>query len=207
MSAITLAESKRLVELEGVIRRGKQAFIEAGNALMEIRDKELWRYDYKSFEDYCHKVWGWKKSYSYMLMESAVVVKALPKSVSTIVENPGQVSALAKVPKEKRAEVLEKAASNGKVTARSIAEAAKPPPEVRQTPVVDIPAEVAFVEGEEERLNTQGNPANEIIQGIEAVLKDLKEPNPYEPPKYGDLANELIACARNLRVLEAEAAA
>ena len=54
--AMTKSEFSRL---EGVIGRGKRAFIEVGNALRDIRDKrgyQHWR-DGCTFEQYCREQW------------------------------------------------------------------------------------------------------------------------------------------------------
>jgi hypothetical protein len=125
LEAITLPESKRLIDLEKTIAAGQKTFVEVGTALAEIRDAKLYRSDYGTFEDYCREKWGWKKSYSYMLIEASSIVKSLPQKVSTIVDTESQARELAKVEPEKREEVLTKASESGKVTAQSIKEAAQ----------------------------------------------------------------------------------
>jgi len=206
--AITLAESKRLVELEVIIKRGKKVFIEVGLALAEIRDSRLYRIEHPSFESYCKKKWNFGKSYAHQLIESAIVVQSLPQKVSAMADSitsERQARAIAKVEPERRAEVLEKAASNGKLTAKSITEAASPAPEPAK-PIIEVPAEVAFVQRQQDVLPTK-SPMDAVIEGLEAILLDLKEPNPFEPPNFEELANELIACARNLRVIAKQEAA
>lgn len=75
--AISLIESRRLVELEEVIERGLSTFIQVGEALAEIRDK--YRHHFKSlgysnFEDYCIKKWKFSRYTAYNLMNAAEVV-------------------------------------------------------------------------------------------------------------------------------------
>jgi hypothetical protein len=58
---INLAESKRLIELEKIIEAGQQVFIAVGTALAEIRDARLYKSDFKTFEEYCHKKWNFTR--------------------------------------------------------------------------------------------------------------------------------------------------
>lgn len=67
----------RLVELEHVIERGQQTFIEVGLALLEIRDERLYRESYATFEDYCRERWGWSRDYGIKLANAAEVVHML----------------------------------------------------------------------------------------------------------------------------------
>lgn len=122
---LTPAESSRLDSLESVISEGKQAFIEVGLALAEIRDARLYRTAHKTFEDYCREKWSFTKTYANNLIEGAAVVMELPKEMTTMVVNERQVRELAKVEPDKRVEVLERAASKGPVTAKAINKAAE----------------------------------------------------------------------------------
>lgn len=67
----------RLKELEVVIERGRQTFIEVGNALLEIRDRQLYRDTHARFEDYCRERWGWSRPFAYQLIDAAKVVSAI----------------------------------------------------------------------------------------------------------------------------------
>ena len=75
-------------------------------------------------EAYCQKKWGWSEKRASHLIIASEVVKTLPTQNSTIVENEGQARQLAKVPIEKRVEVLTVAQEAGPVTAKTIHEAA-----------------------------------------------------------------------------------
>ena len=121
---ITLTESARLVALECEIEKGRKTFVEVGLALAEIRDNRLYRSDYGTFEQYCQEKWGFKKSYAYQIIDSASVAK----SMSAVADIGSERAAreLAKVSPALRAEVVEKAAATGKVTAKSIREASEP---------------------------------------------------------------------------------
>lgn len=61
----TPEESKeRLKVLEGVIRRGKEAYLKVGRALDEIRKEELYKPEYKNFDSYCRETFGWTRRYA-----------------------------------------------------------------------------------------------------------------------------------------------
>jgi hypothetical protein len=51
--------TQKLAELERVMERGLQTFVEVGKALADIRDGELYRgQGYATFEDYCQQRWA-----------------------------------------------------------------------------------------------------------------------------------------------------
>jgi hypothetical protein len=74
-------DKKRLEELEGVIQRNLQSFYEVGRALMEIRDRELYKVKnggaYGTFEAYCRGAWDFNRAHAYRLMDSAKVIETL----------------------------------------------------------------------------------------------------------------------------------
>lgn len=114
METLTKTETKRLDELEAVIERGKQTFIEVGLALTEIREQRLYKSEFKTFEEYCQKRWGWDRTYAHRVIKSSVAVtemlsidnKTEPSANGTPaptpqpllpVQNEGQARALAQV--------------------------------------------------------------------------------------------------------------
>lgn len=122
-SPITIEESKRFIQLEKIIERGRLTFVEVGDALLQIRDSKLYRSDYSTFEDYCRERWGWNRRYCNRLIEaSSVIQKMGPIGPKVAAES--QARELARVEPEKRAQVLETASSNGDLTAKRIREAA-----------------------------------------------------------------------------------
>jgi hypothetical protein len=60
-------------------RQVEKAFYLAGKALMELRDRKLYRSTHKTFEEYCRERFGFERRYPYRLMESTVVVDNLMK--------------------------------------------------------------------------------------------------------------------------------
>jgi N6-adenosine-specific RNA methylase IME4 len=81
-NSITLDERSRLYQLEETIRQGLNTFVDVGNALLEIRDKRLYRQEYSTFEEYCNKQWNFTKQRVYQLMDSASVMDTLQKSTT-----------------------------------------------------------------------------------------------------------------------------
>ena len=139
---ITGEERDLLEKKEAIIRKGKKAFIEVGLALAEIRNKTLFRQEFKTFTEYCECKWGIKKAYANQLIQSADAVGKLPKEAATMVFNQRQGRAIAGVPEPDRVKVLEAASqqaeSEGReMTARDITNAAS-----EQDPPVDIESTV-----------------------------------------------------------------
>lgn len=133
-SPITKEEASDLVRLELEVESGRKSWIAAGRALIEIRDRELYRSEHDDFWSYCETRWGWKRRNALYVIESYEVYSKLPDGVQNFAQSASQARALAKVPEEKRAEVLEKAAQTGKVTAKTIEEAAADKPELPPPP-------------------------------------------------------------------------
>lgn len=124
---ISLAESKRLTQLEKVIKDGEQTFMEVGKAIVEIRDKKLYRSEFETFELYCQTTWGWSASRARQLGIASETAKALP-----MVTNERAARALSKVPPPARKGIVQKIVSAGqKVTAAAVAKLA---PKPRQKP-------------------------------------------------------------------------
>ena len=100
---LTPQESVRLCELERVIQKGKDTFVEVGAALAEIRDKKLYR-PKQTFEEYCEQRWEMGKSHVNRLMEAARIVEALKTSPMGEVAptNERQARPLAKLPAEQQ---------------------------------------------------------------------------------------------------------
>ena len=74
---LTKTEQGDLDRCENIIRRGWQSFVDVGEALAMIRDKQLFRDRYERFEDYYRAEWQYQKSQVYRLMEAAKVVRVL----------------------------------------------------------------------------------------------------------------------------------
>jgi len=126
-------KSQRLAQLEQIIAVGRQTFFDVGNALLEIRDSELYKPGYRSFEEYCLDKWGFGRSQAYRLMDAAALTKQLSPNgeipVGEILKE-AHARALLAVPQEKRESALKAATEAAKsagrrLTARDISEAAE----------------------------------------------------------------------------------
>lgn len=76
MEAITeqLMTDDELAACEAVIERGKQTFIEVGNALREIRDRKGYRGQYKTFSEYCRERWGFAVRSAYRMIDATETI-------------------------------------------------------------------------------------------------------------------------------------
>lgn len=77
---LTITEQE-LEKEEEKIERGLEGFRAVGNALMKIRDKQLYKNTYKNFEDYCLGRWGFGASNGYHLIAAASVANDLDEDV------------------------------------------------------------------------------------------------------------------------------
>jgi hypothetical protein len=73
----TLEKARRLEELERVIETSILSFVTCGRALLQVRDEELYRPLYNSFNDYLLKRWALNYSHAANLMRSTAVAETL----------------------------------------------------------------------------------------------------------------------------------
>lgn len=112
LAPITIDESRRLIELEGIVSRGKQSFLEVGWALAEIRDSRLYRSDFANFDDYTFAKFGFKKSQAYRLIEAAESFKSSPAgdTVSPVGDTPKNEHQARKLIAERKAKAKSQSA-------------------------------------------------------------------------------------------------
>ena len=129
---LTLEEKSRLRECEKIISIGLHAFVEVGNALVEIRNQRLYRANFPNFELYCRERWQLKRQRAYEMMEAAEIVQSLHDSMSEISDKLPQkeshAAQLVKVPAEDRSKVWKEVVNSSEnnhqpITAKRIAEA------------------------------------------------------------------------------------
>jgi len=111
--------------LEGVIKKNLAAFYEVGRALMEIRDRRLYKEvkGYKTFEEYCRIEWNFSRSRAYQLIDSAEAVENV-NNCRQIPTTESQTRPLTQLKPDQQAEAWQEAvetAPNGKVTAAHVA--------------------------------------------------------------------------------------
>ena len=65
-----------LQRCELLIRRAREAYMQAGEALYIIRARRLYRAEFDDFESYCATVWGWKdRNYADKLIRASLAAE------------------------------------------------------------------------------------------------------------------------------------
>lgn len=129
MELVISKNKQDLESLEGVIQKNIRAFYEVGRALMEIRDKELYKdvLGFDTFEAYCKARWSFTRQTAYQFINSAKVIE----NVSDCLQKPlneYQTRPLARLLPDKQHEAWQKAvdtAPDGKVTAAHVSKVVK----------------------------------------------------------------------------------
>ena len=80
-------ERQGLRHYEAIIKHGLRTFVNVGNALICIRNGQLYREEYATFEEYCDEKWGFTGRRARYLMSAAKTVTYLEES-GTIVPLP-----------------------------------------------------------------------------------------------------------------------
>jgi hypothetical protein len=121
-----IVTTRTLAQLKQIVSRNLNATLEAGQALQEIRDRELWKEEADSFQAFCIDNWGVTRQRAYQLIGAAVVVQQLPAEVSTAVDSERAARELGRAPAEARESIIQHAkGENGKVTGPAVAKAVK----------------------------------------------------------------------------------
>ncbi len=117
-----MSEQNELAECEAKIERGLQTFYEVGQALINIRDKQLYREHYNTFEAYCQDRWQMSHQRAYQLMGAAEVVENVQKFLHPP-QTESHTTPLIKLEPEQQLvawEVVQQTAPGGKVTAAHV---------------------------------------------------------------------------------------
>ncbi|MFW9259279.1 hypothetical protein [Nostoc sp. CALU 546] len=123
VTELTQEEQSDRLHLE---RKVERAFFEAGKALMELRDRKLYRSTHKTFEEYCRDRFGHNRRQSYLLMDAAVIFDNLEqkcdRSDHILPTNEWQIRPLSKLDSDIQPEAWEQAvkSANGKVPSHRI---------------------------------------------------------------------------------------
>jgi hypothetical protein len=123
---VTAVEVPELTEQEqsdrlNLERRVERAVFEAGKALMELRDRRLYRSTHKTFEEYCKERFGYSRRQPYLLMDAAIVFDNLLEKCDPLDQvlptNERQVRPMTKLEPQEQQEVWLKAVelAGGKV--------------------------------------------------------------------------------------------
>ena len=125
---ITLDERGRLYKLEEVVAQGLNTFVDVGNALLEIRDKRLYRADYSTFEDYCRERWNMSRIHAHRMMEAASVTNNLLPIGNVLPATESQARPLTSLEPELQVEAWKRVITStpeGKITANVVLKAVK----------------------------------------------------------------------------------
>lgn len=95
---MTALVSTRFRQLERVIEKGMQSFVDVGLALTEIRTTNMWREhgEYATFADYCHERWGFNDSRARQLIAAAKTVEISTVAGLPSPQNEGQAKELSR---------------------------------------------------------------------------------------------------------------
>lgn len=91
---LTATEEQELHGHEEVIENGLNVWYQVGEALLNIRDKRLYRSQYSTFEEYCRERWGMRRDYANKLISASEVMSNLNTNVSILPANEAQVRPL-----------------------------------------------------------------------------------------------------------------
>jgi hypothetical protein len=141
------AAQAALALCEQRIERGLRGFLDAGQALIEIRDSRLYRGTHETFEAYIHERWQMGRAHAYRMIAAAEVVSPMGDIEGPAPTNERQARELAKVPEAERADVWREAVerTDGKPTAKVVEQVAKErtAPQTPEPPAASPTAPVA----------------------------------------------------------------
>jgi DNA modification methylase len=123
--SLSANEQADLERCEAVIERGLATFVEVGSALVEVRDRRLYRKEYASFEAYCRDRWGMVRRHADRMIEAAAVAENL-RPIGLTLGCESQARALAPLdPDAQRAAMglAVEAAGGGRLTASHVRQA------------------------------------------------------------------------------------
>jgi hypothetical protein len=128
VSTLSTVETADFARHESTIEHGLNNFVEVGTALLDIKNRRLYRQTHSTFKDYVEEKWNMSVRRAYQLAECAATLKALPPTVQNFAQTESHVAELAKAPEVERANIVrlvqKKARSTGrKPTAKDIREA------------------------------------------------------------------------------------
>lgn len=179
-TALTPAKERRFQACVAQIQSGIRSAFDTGMALAEVRNDKLYLGRFKTFEDFCKEMFNISRQYAYRLIAAADLKDEMSPIGDIATES--QARELAKVPEEKRAEVLKQVAASGPVTAKAIAahqqvkeKEAKSEPKAPRTDCLNrtIPADVV---PDWDRAVEVGNHLRSLISEVKVtVAKGIKE--------------------------------
>jgi hypothetical protein len=101
---LTPLEVERLDQLEEIIAKDVQTFIEVGEALNEVFEFKLYRANHANFNDYCHQRWGISYRHARRLMDAADVAKDIKGDQLVTFTSESQLRPIVRLETEQRPE-------------------------------------------------------------------------------------------------------
>jgi hypothetical protein len=130
-------EKQRLKECEDRIARGIAGFKEAGEALLIVREEELYREQYRTWENYCDQRWGFTDGRARQLILGMKTAREIESVTGVTLPTEAATREIRKYAVEDRPKIVAAAAAlavaeNREMTTTDIKRAANPPakPEV-----------------------------------------------------------------------------
>lgn len=179
------------------------AAVKAWDALDEVKEKKLyWPHD--SLKEFCRVECGWTDARFYQLASASKVRKSLPPEIQPLVESERQAREIAKVPQEKRAEVVDDAirfhSKDGSLTVKAIKDSAK-----RKNPLagledalgMEIPSEALPYWNRRHEIQEMMN----LASALKVALENISEKDPLYRRLWpiGGMKKELESIYGSLR--------
>jgi hypothetical protein len=99
----TAAVERELARLSEIVTVGLGHFVTVGDALAEIRDRQLYRVAAGTFEAYCRDQWGMSGSHAMRLIDAANIARTL-SPIGGVLQNEHQARLLKPLSEETRVE-------------------------------------------------------------------------------------------------------
>jgi N6-adenosine-specific RNA methylase IME4 len=119
-TAITTAEKTDFSKLDEVVRTGMSAFLDVGRALMEIRDRRLYRDTFGTFEEYCRERHEMTRRYANYLIDCNVIADDLGTIVPILPATESQYRELAPLADTDRQECWQNVVAHAEETGEAI---------------------------------------------------------------------------------------
>lgn len=134
---LTILERADLQRLKKRVDKAVESWQDGVAALIEIRDRKLYRAETNNFEQFCQNNWGHTRRWADQLIAALGAIRTVTEKVRTGVLTLPAARELSKVPEGQRAEVVENIIKSGQtVTPEAIVKQTHPPipaPNVKQS--------------------------------------------------------------------------
>jgi hypothetical protein len=201
---------ERFAQLEAIIERGQQTFLEVGQALAEIRDRRGYRVaGYASFEAYCQERWAFGRQSAWCYIRAAEATANVKSILQPEAAEPGYTQAieLSRLPPDEQ-RVVAQAVDFSAMSVRELhrliddklgrrvvplAQALEPPPEtirVRVEVAPSPPPEVLHVRVAP-RLPSEVIHVDLLSQGRAREKERVEARQQWQPLRYFELLSDL----------------